>query len=86
MSHGLTPDDVEVSFMKFNLSLLTSKVITRDNSLLAEWKAHNGFTDIRGQCWFCSKVCGTLSGLKKHHNFCRARANQSKLIFVKLLK
>ena len=56
----MTPDDYEV--------------VTRDSTSLAEARAHNGFTKVPGQCYYCSTLCKNLMGLRWHQKACREKA------------
>ena len=67
-------------YLKFTLIILI-KVVSNNSSLLAEWRAHSGFTDVRGQCYYCGRICKTLSGLKLHHKTCRANPKISKYLY-----
>ena len=50
------------------------EVVARDPISLADARAHNGFTKIAGQCYYCTKVFKNLSRLRYHQNLCRQKA------------
>ena len=54
------------------------EVVARDSTSLSEARAHDGFTEIRGQCYHCSKSFKTLGILRRHQiSFCRQKAKDS---------
>ena len=53
------------------------EVVVQNPTSLAETRAHNGFTETPGQCYYCSRVCKNLNGLRNHQKKCRHRARSS---------
>ena len=50
----------------------------KDSNLLTEWRTQNGFTDVRGQCLYCSKMSKKLNGFVRHNKACKANPHNGK--------
>ena len=61
-----------------NLTIEEFELVANDSELMSEYRDLYGFTDVRGQCLYCSKVCKNLGAFITHRNNCKPKKPPAK--------